>query len=50
LTVATDQGFEQPFGCILDDESIDIDAPPEMLERYGFTDSAEELGLFDKTD
>ena len=50
LTVETEQEFEQAFGRALDDQSIDIDAPPELGEAYGFHDSAEEHGLLDETD
>ena len=50
LTVETEQEFEQAFGRALDDQSIDIDAPPELAEAYGFHDSAEEHGLLDETD
>ena len=50
LKVETEQEFEQAFGRALDDQSIDIDAPPELGEAYGFHDSAEEHGLLDETD
>ena len=50
LTFVTEQEFEQAFGRALDDESIDIDAPRELGEAYGFHDSAEEHGLLDETD
>ena len=50
LTVETEEEIEQAFGRILEDESIDIDAPPELREAYGFHDSAEEHGLLDDTD
>ena len=50
LKVETEEEFEQAFGRALDDQSIDIDAPPELAEAYGFHDSAEEHGLLDETD
>ena len=50
LTVETQQEFDQAFGRMLDDHSIDIDAPPELLEKNGIFDSAEEHGLLDETD
>ena len=50
LTVATQQEFDQAFGRMLEDHSIDIEAPPELLERNGIFDSAEEHGLLDETD
>ena len=50
LTVETQQEFDQAFGRMLDDHSIDIEAPPELLEKNGIFDSAEEHGLLDETD
>ena len=50
LTVETQQEFDQAFGRMLEDHSIDIEAPPELLERNGIFDSAEEHGLLDETD
>ena len=50
LTVETQEQFDQAFGRMLDDHSIDIEAPPELLERNGIFDSAEEHGLLDETD
>ena len=50
LKVETEEEMKQAFGCMLEDESIDIDAPPELGEAYGFHDSAEEHGLLDETD
>ena len=50
LKVETQQEFDQAFGRALDDESIDIDAPKELLEKNGIFDSAEEHGLLDETD
>ena len=50
LRVETQQEFDQAFGRALDDESIDIEAPKELLEKNGIFDSAEELGLLDETD
>ena len=50
LKVETQQEFDQAFGRMLEDHSIDIDAPPELLERNGIFDSAEEHGLLDETD
>ena len=50
LTVETQQEFDQAFGRMLDDHSIDIEAPPELLEENGIFDSAEEHGLLDETD
>ena len=50
LKVETQLEFDQAFGRMLDDHSIDIEAPPELLERNGIFDSAEEHGLLDETD
>ena len=50
LTVETQQEFDQAFGRMLDDHSIDMEAPPELLEKNGIFDSAEEHGLLDETD
>ena len=50
LRVETQQEFDQAFGRMLDDHSIDIEAPPELLEKNGIFDSAEEHGLLDETD
>ena len=50
LRVETQQEFDQAFGRMLDDHSIDIEAPPELLEWNGIFDSAEEHGLLDETD
>ena len=50
LTVNTEEEFQQAFGRMLDDHSIDITAPQEMLEKHGIFDSAEEQGLLDETD
>ena len=50
LRVETQQEFDQAFGRMLDDPSIDIEAPPELLEKNGIFDSAEEHGLLDETD
>ena len=50
LKVETQQEFDHAFGRALDDESIDIEAPKELLEKNGIFDSAEELGLLDETD
>ena len=50
LKVETEEEMKQAFGRMLEDESIDIDAPPELGEAYGFHDSAEEHGLLDETD
>jgi hypothetical protein len=50
LTVETQQEFDQAFGRMLEDHSIDIEASPELLERNGIFDSAEEHGLLDETD
>ena len=50
LTVETQQEFDRAFGRMLEDHSIDIEAPPELLERNGIFDSAEEHGLLDETD
>ena len=50
LTVETQQEFDQAFGRMLDDHSIDIEVPPELLEKNGIFDSAEEHGLLDETD
>ena len=50
LKVETEEEMKQAFGRMLEDESIDIDAPPELGEAYGSHDSAEEHGLLDETD
>ena len=50
LKVETEDEMKHAFGRALDDESIDIDAPPELAEAYGFHDSAEDHGLLDETD
>lgn len=50
LKVETQQEFDQAFGRALDDESIDIEAPKELLEKNGIFDSAEDHGLLDETD
>ena len=50
LKVETEEEMKHAFGRLLEDESIDIDAPPELAEAYGFHDSAEEQGLLDETD
>ena len=50
LKVETEQEFNQALDRAMDDESIDIDAPPELLEKNGIFDSAEEHGLLDETD
>ena len=50
LKVETEQEFEEAFGRALDDPSIDIDAPREMLDKWGVYDAAEDHGLLDETD
>ena len=50
LKVETEEEMKHAFGRMLEDASIDIDAPPELAEAYGFSDSAEEHGLLDETD
>ena len=50
LKVETQQEFDQAFGRMLDDHSIDIEAPQELIEKNGIFDSAEEHGLLDETD
>ena len=50
LRVETQQEFDQAFGRMLEDHSIDIEAPSELLEKNGIFDSAEEHGLLDETD
>ena len=35
LTVETQQEFDQAFGRMLEDHSIDIEAPPSCLKRMG---------------
>ena len=50
LSVETQQEFDQAFGRMLEDHSIDIEAPKELLEDNGIFDSAEEHGLLDETD
>ena len=50
LKVETQQEFDQAFGRMLEDHSIDIEAPPELLEKNGIFDSAEKHGLLDETD
>ena len=46
----TEEEMKHAFGRALEDESIDIDAPPELTEADGFRDSAEDHGLLDETD
>ena len=50
LTVETEEEFPEAFARMDEDDSIKIDAPPELLEKYGAFDSAEEHGLLDETD
>lgn len=50
LRVETQQEYDQAFGRMLDDHSIDIEAPKELHEDNGIFDSAEEHGLLDETD
>ena len=50
LSVKTDEEFQQAFGRMLDDRSIDIEAPQELFQMTGIFDSAEEHGLLDQTD
>ncbi len=50
LTVESQQEFDQAFGRMLDDHSIDIEAPPELLEENRIFDSADAYGLLDETD
>lgn len=50
LKVETEEEFEEAFGRMLDNPSIDIDAPPEILDKWGICDAAEEHGLLDETD
>ena len=50
LSVKTDEEFQQTFGRMLDDRSIDIEAPQELFEMNGIFDPAEEHGLLDQTD
>ena len=50
LKVETQQEFDQAFGRMLDDYSIDIEAPQELIEKNGIFDSAEAHGLLDDTD
>ena len=49
LTVGTEQEFLEAFARIDLDQSIEIDAPPELIEKYGAFDSAEEHRLLDET-
>lgn len=50
LKVETEEEFEQAFGQALDDPSIDIDAPRELLDKMGVYDAAEDHGMLDDTD
>ena len=50
LSVETQQEFDQAFGRMLEDHSIDIEAPRDLLEDNGIFDSAEDHGLLDETD
>ena len=40
-TVNIDADFQKAFGHMLDDRFIDIEAPPELLEKNRIIDSAE---------
>ena len=50
MTVETKQEFLEAFARMDQDDSIEIDAPPELLEKYGAFDSAEEHGLLAEDD
>ena len=50
LTVETEEEFLEAFARMDEDDSIKIDAPPELLEKYGAFGSADEHGLLDETD
>ena len=50
LTVETEEEFLEAFARMDQDDSIEIDAPPELLEKYGAFDSAEEHGLLAEDD
>ena len=50
MTVETEEEFREAFGRMLDDESIDLDPPSELVDNYRISDSAEEHGLLDETD
>ena len=50
LTVETEEEFLEAIARMDQDDSIEIDAPPELLEKHGAFDSAEEHGLLAETD
>ena len=49
LTVEAEEEMQQAFGRMLDEHSIDIEAPQELLEKHDIFDSAEDHGLVDET-
>ena len=50
LTANTEEDFLEAFARMERDDTIEIDAPPELIEKYGVFDSAEEHGLLDEED
>ena len=50
LTVETEEEFPEAFARMDQDDSPEIDAPAELLEKHGAFDSAEEHGLLAEDD
>ena len=50
LTVETEQEFPEAFARMDQDDSIEIDAPPELFGKHGAFDSVEEHGLLAEDD
>ena len=50
LTVETEQEFLEASARMDQDDSIEIDAPPELFGKHGAFDSAEEHGLLAEDD
>ena len=50
LTVETEQEFPEAFARMDQDDSIEIDVPPELLEKHGAFDLPEEHGLLAEDD
>ena len=50
LTVETEEEFLEVFARMDQDDSIEIDAPPELFGKHGAFDSPEEHGLLAEDD
>ena len=50
LTVETEEEFLEAFARMDQDDSIEIDVPPELLGKHGAFDSPEEHGLLAEDD